>query len=174
MSHYNVNGSVAKTLIQYLVRWVVNTGQFDDAARDAAVDPRHRDLARAGARAPTASIQSTQAKIGPYELQDFHLYYVTRFGTAAVEGRVPRVARVANRTRGPWPPEFPESARHAYTLAEIRSGWRVFLLPLLRQSQFKRSALPNGPKVVSGGSLSPRGDWRAPSDGNGQRVAGRA
>jgi NAD+ synthase (glutamine-hydrolysing) len=167
MSHYNVNASLAKTLIQYLVRWVVHTRQFDDAASatllsilDTEISP---ELVPAGA---AGDIQSTQQKVGPYELQDFHLYYITRFGL-----RPSKVAFLAwhawrDAARGAWPPNFPEEARHAYDVADIRKWLGVFLYRFFEISQFKRSALPNGPKVVSGGNLSPRGDWRAPSDGN--------
>ncbi len=167
MSHYNVNSSVSKTLIQYLVRWVVHTKQFDDAAcatllsiLETEISP---ELVPAGA---TGDIQSTQSKVGPYELQDFHLYYITRYGL-----RPSKVAFLAwhawrNLDRGAWPPNFPVSARHAYELAEIKKWLAVFLYRFFEISQFKRSAMPNGPKVVSGGNLSPRGDWRAPSDGN--------
>ena len=67
-------------------------------------------------------------------------------------------------TRGRWPPNIPDAAKRAYNLAEIKQWLRVFLYRFFELSQFKRSALPNGPKISSGGSLSPRGDWRAPSD----------
>jgi NAD+ synthase (glutamine-hydrolysing) len=167
MSHYNVNGSVAKTLIQYLVRWVMKTGQFDAPASrtlesilDTEISP---ELVPADAQ---GKIQSTQSTIGPYELQDFHLYYITRYGL-----RPSKVAFLAWHAwreveRGDWPPGFPQAARHRYTLAEIKKWLGVFVLRFFQASQYKRSALPNGPKVVAGGSLSPRGDWRAPSDGN--------
>lgn len=167
MSHYNVNGSIAKTLIQYLVRWVVQTGQFDEvtcrtllAILGTEISP---ELVPAGAG---GDLQSTQAKVGPYELQDFNLYYITRFGL-----RPSKVAFLAwhawhDATRGDWPPGFPENEKRAYDLAEVKRWLRVFLFRFFEISQFKRSAMPNGPKVVSGGSLSPRGDWRAPSDGN--------
>jgi NAD+ synthase (glutamine-hydrolysing) len=167
MSHYNVNGSVPKTLIQYLVRWVVDTKQLDEAAAatllailDTEISP---ELIPAGA---TGDLQSTQAKVGPYELQDFHLYYITRYGL-----RPSKVAFLAwhawhDVQRGAWPPNFPEAGKHAYSIADIKKWLRVFLYRFFELSQFKRSALPNGPKVLSGGSLSPRGDWRAPSDGS--------
>ena len=167
MSHYNVNGSVAKTLIQYLVRWVMNSNQLDAEATvtlqrilDTEISP---ELVPAGAG---GELQSTQSKIGPYELQDLHLYYITRFGS-----RPSKVAFLAwhawrDAERGEWPPNFPREMRHAYTLAEVRKWLGLFLYRFFEISQFKRSAMPNGPKVVSGGSLSPRGDWRAPSDGN--------
>ena len=167
MSHYNVNGSVAKTLIQYLVRWVMKSGKLDEGASrtllailETEISP---ELVPAG---EGGSLQSTQSKIGPYELQDFHLYYITRFGL-----RPSKVAFLAwhawrDAARGEWPPQFPEEAKHAYTLGDVRKWLGVFLYRFFEISQFKRSALPNGPKVVSGGNLSPRGDWRAPSDGN--------
>ena len=111
-------------------------------------------------------LQSTQSKIGPYELQDFNLYYITRFGL-----RPSKVAFLAwhawhDAKRGDWPPAFPDEMKRTYTLAEIKKWLGVFLYRFFELSQFKRSALPNSPKVVAGGSLSPRGDWRAPSDGN--------
>ena len=167
MSHYNVNCSLAKTLIQYLMRWVARSGQFDEATAsvilsivDTEISP---ELVPANAQ---GDIQSTQQTVGPYELQDFHLYYITRFGLAP--SKVAFLAWHAWRdaAREPWPPQFPDDAKHAYDLAAIRKWLGVFLTRFFAQSQFKRSALPNGPKVVSGGSLSPRGDWRAPSDGN--------
>jgi NAD+ synthase (glutamine-hydrolysing) len=167
MSHYNVNGSLAKTLIQHLIRWVVKTGQFEGASAptllsilDTEISP---ELVPAGA---DGAIQSTQAKVGPYELQDFSLYYITRFGLPP--SKVAFLAWHAWRdaAAGAWPPNFPEGTRNAYDLATIKRWLEVFLFRFFEISQFKRSAMPNGPKVVSGGNLSPRGDWRAPSDGN--------
>lgn len=167
MSHYNVNGSVPKTLIQYLVRWVVATKQLDAEAAatllsilDTEISP---ELVPAGA---SGDLQSTQQKVGPYELQDFNLFYITRFGL-----RPSKVAFLAwhawsDVARGAWPPNFPDAAKHAYTLQDIKQWLRIFLYRFFEISQYKRSALPNGPKVLTGGSLSPRGDWRAPSDGN--------
>jgi len=166
MSHYNVNGSISKTLIQHLIRWVATTRQFDETASktllgvlDTEISP---ELVPADA---TGAIQSTQAIVGPYELQDFTLYYVTRYGL-----RPSKVAFLAwhawrDAGVGPWPPNFPDTARNAYDLATIKRWLGVFLFRFFQISQFKRSAMPNGPKVVSGGNLSPRGDWRAPSDG---------
>jgi NAD+ synthase (glutamine-hydrolysing) len=167
MSHYNANGSVSKTLIQYLVRWVASSGQIDPAAAktltailDTEISP---ELIPAGAG---GKLQSTQSKIGPYELQDFNLYYITRFGL-----RPSKVAFLAwhawrDVSRGDWPPQFPEAAKRAYTLGEVKQWLGVFLHRFFQLSQYKRSAVPNSVKVVGGGSLSPRGDWRAPSDGN--------
>ena len=109
--------------------------------------------------------QSTQAKIGPYELQDFHLYYITRFGF--LPSKVAFLAHQAwgDKTHGNWSDLLPPEKRNEYDLATIKKWLEVFLFRFFQISQFKRSAIPNGPKVGSGGSLSPRGDWRAPSDG---------
>ena len=165
MSHYNVNASVPKTLIQYLIRWVVSSGQLDDAANQTLLSilgtEISPELVPTGDGEPP---QSTEAVIGPYELQDFHLYYITRFGF-----RPSKVAYLAHhawsdRERGAWPELIPTERRHEYDLATIKRWLDVFLLRFFQLSQFKRSAMPNGPKVGSGGSLSPRGDWRAPSD----------
>ncbi|MDQ6620493.1 MAG: NAD(+) synthase [Pseudomonadota bacterium] len=167
MSHYNVNGSVAKTLIQYLIRWVVATKQFDSAACETLLSILGTEISPELVPADAGGdIQSTQAKVGPYELQDFHLYYITRFGM-----RPSKVAFLGwhawrDAARGAWPPGFPEDARHSYSIGEIKKWLTVFVYRFFEISQFKRSALPNSPKVVSGGNLSPRGDWRAPSDGN--------
>ncbi|ODT87057.1 NAD(+) synthase [Phenylobacterium sp. SCN 70-31] len=166
MSHYNVNSGVAKTLIQHLIRWVVKTGQFPDGPAatllsilDTEISP---ELVPADA---TGAIQSTQAKVGPYELQDFNLFHITRYGL-----RPSKVAFLAwhawrDVQDGLWPENFPPEARNAYDLATIKKWLGVFLFRFFEISQFKRSAMPNGPKVISGGALSPRGDWRAPSDG---------
>jgi NAD+ synthase (glutamine-hydrolysing) len=168
MSHYNVNASVPKTLIQHLLRWIVTTGAFAEDTRcvlqailDTEISP---ELVPGDNRDADQPAQRTEAVIGPYELQDFHLYYVLRFGY-----RPSKVAFLAHhawsdRARGRWPEALPEAKRHAYDLPAIKRWLEVFLYRFFKTSQFKRSALPNGPKVGSGGSLSPRGDWRAPSD----------
>jgi NAD+ synthase (glutamine-hydrolysing) len=167
MSHYNVNSSVPKTLIQHLIRWVIGTGEFGpEAARvlEAILDTEISPELVPVADGSGVELQSTQAVIGPYELQDFHLYYVTRFGF-----RPSKVAFLAHhawsdRSRGVWPPLLRQEHRNEYDLATIKRWLGVFLWRFFKISQFKRSAMPNGPKVGSGGSLSPRGDWRAPSD----------
>ena len=168
MSHYNVNVSVPKTLIQYLIRWVIASGQFDPETNDilqsildTEISPELVPHAQGAHDVPA---QSTQAMIGPYELQDFNLYYISRYGY-----RPSKVAYLSyqawhDTTCGVWPEGFPAGERRAYDLATIKKWLEVFLLRFFKLSQFKRSALPNGPKVGSGGSLSPRGDWRAPSD----------
>jgi NAD+ synthase (glutamine-hydrolysing) len=146
MSHYNVNVSVPKTLIQHLIGWVAKSGQFNDAVGKALT----RVLATEISPELIPGSQKTEDTVGPYELQDFHLYYTLRFGYAP--------SKVAFLAWHAW--------KDAYGLGEIRKWLEVFLRRFFQTSQFKRSALPNGPKVGSGGSLSPRGDWRAPSDGN--------
>ena len=110
--------------------------------------------------------QSTEAAIGPYALQDFNLFYTLRFGF-----RPSKIAFLAmhawkDNSPGDWPVGLPIEQRYHYELADIRKWLEVFLRRFFAFSQFKRSAMPNGPKVSAGGSLSPRGDWRAPSDGN--------
>ena len=165
MSHYNVNGGVPKTLIQHLIRWVISSHQFDDAVNevlssvlDTEITP---ELIPVG---EDEEIQSSEAKVGPYVLQDFSLFQVLRYGF-----RPSKVAFLAwhawsDPQRGDWPTGFPEHKRPAYSLKEIRQWLQVFAQRFYSFSQFKRSAMPNGPKVSHGGSLSPRGDWRAPSD----------
>jgi len=165
MSHYNVNGSVAKTLVQHLIRWVAKTGQFDKATSQTLLSVLDTEISPELVPADASgAIQSTQAVVGPYELQDFNLFYITRYGL-----KPSKVAFLAwqawkDAAAGDWPPGFPEEARHAYDLATIKTWLRVFLVRFFEMSQFKRTAMPNGPKVISGGNLSPRGDWRAPSD----------
>ena len=165
MSHYNVNGGVPKTLIQHLIRWVISSGQFGadvnevlQSVLETEITP---ELVPAGAH---EEIQSSEAKVGPYALQDFSLYHVLRYGY-----RPSKVAFLAwhawhDPAHGDWPAGFPEDKRPAYSLKEIRHWLQVFAQRFYSFSQFKRSALPNGPKVSAGGALSPRGDWRAPSD----------
>ncbi len=166
MSHYNVNGSVPKTLIQHLIRWVAASERF--GAEASAVLLRvlateiSPELVPGDGETPA---QRTEDFVGPYELQDFNLYWISRFGL-----RPSKVAFLAlhawrDREAGRWPPHMPPEKRNQYDLATIRTWLRGFLWRFFQTSQFKRSALPNGPKLASGGSLSPRGDWRAPSDG---------
>ena len=167
MSHYNVNASVPKTLIQFLLRWAIDTDQFGaeadrvlDGVLSTEISPE-----LIPSEDPDVPGQRSEAKVGPYELQDFFLYYVLRFGY-----RPSKVAWLAHhawgdRNAGAWPDLIPPELRNEYSLAEIKRWLGVFLERFFHTSQFKRSAVPNAPKVGSGGSLSPRGDWRAPSDG---------
>lgn len=165
MSHYGVNAGVPKTLIQYLIRWTIATEQFDEGVDavladvlDTEISP---ELVPAGA---DGKMQSTQDIIGPYELNDFFLHHIIRWGQ-----KPSHVAFLAwhawkDAGEGHWPIDFPEEAKNAYDLATIHKWLENFLKRFFGFSQFKRSALPNGPKVSAGGALSPRGDWRAPSD----------
>ncbi|QIQ85720.1 NAD(+) synthase [Erythrobacter sp.] len=165
MSHYGVNAGVPKTLIRYLIRWTIQTGQFDaacaevlQAVHDTVISP---ELVPAG---EDGAIQSTEDMIGPYELNDFFLHHTVRFGQ-----RPSKIAFLAwhawkDREAGEWPVDFPEDTRNEYDLPTIAHWLENFCRRFFGFSQFKRSALPNGPKVSSGGALSPRGDWRAPSD----------
>ena len=168
MSHYNVNASVPKTLVQHLLRWVISTGQFDpetdgvlQSILDTEISP---ELVPHEADDATEPAQSTEAKVGPYDLQDFNIYYVTRYGFRPSKVAFLSEHAWADQARGTWPDGLPVARHREYDLATIKKWLEVFLFRFFQTSQFKRSCLPNGPKVGSGGSLSPRGDWRAPSD----------
>ncbi|MBH0778213.1 NAD(+) synthase [Nocardia bovistercoris] len=166
MAHYSVNASVPKTLIKYLIAWTADTGRFGPEAGEALKSILQTEISPElvpGADADDPG-QSSEATVGPYELQDFHLYYLLRFGYSPS-----RIAYMAHRawsdpTVGAWPELIPADQRNAYDLATIKRWLAEFLRRFIQTSQFKRSTLPNAPKVGSGGSLSPRGDWRAPSD----------
>lgn len=167
MSHYGVNAGVPKTLIQYLIRWCVATDQFDaetdrvlTAILGTEISP---ELVPADA---SGAIQSTESKIGPYELNDFFLHHVARLGMKP--SKVAFLAWHAWKTAegGLWPAGFPAELRNSYDLATIRRWLESFLFRFFTISQYKRSAVPNAPKVSGAGALSPRGDWRAPSDGS--------
>ncbi len=167
MSHYTVNSGVPKTLVQHLIRWVVDSEQL--AEQGGEVNELLTDIVgqeitpeliptREGEKP-----QATESSIGPYALHDFTLFHVLRLGM-----RPSRIAFLAahawtDAAAGEWPPNYPEESRPEYTLGEIRSWLEVFITRFFA-SQFKRSALPNGPKVSAGGTMSPRGDWRMPSD----------
>ena len=168
MSHYSVNASVPKTLIDHLIRWTIRTEQFDGPTRavlQSIVDTEISPELIPGDNGDKPA-QASEAVLGPFELQDFFLYYTSRYGF-----RPSRVAFLAEhawscRERGTWPDEVPDKDRHEYDRATIKRWLAAFLRRFFETSQFKRSALPNAPKVGSGGSLSPRSDWRAPSDGH--------
>jgi NAD+ synthase (glutamine-hydrolysing) len=164
MSHYNVNASVPKTLIQHLVRWVANSGTFEEDASDTLL--RVLDTVISPELVPPSAneeLQSTEDRIGPYDLHDFTLFYLTRHGLRPSKIAFLAYHAWAEVTRGIWPADYPVDRRRAYSLAEIKDWMELFLQRFFTH-QFKRSASPNGPKVTAGGSLSPRGDWRAPSD----------
>lgn len=193
MSHYGVNIGLPKTMMQHLIRWVSASGFFGSEIRpvlenilSAEISPElipptstadRADAPGAGGEADAAGAtaagekagansekpQSTQATIGPYALHDFALYQVLQHGMG-----VRRIAFLAeqawaNPMRGRWPRGISEADRVGYDLAEIVKWLRVFCQRFF-QNQFKRSAIPNGPKMMAGGALSPRGDWRMPSD----------
>ena len=166
MSHYGVNAGVPKTLIQFLIRWCIRTDQYDgetDAILEAILATEiSPELVPAGA---DGAIQSTEARIGPYALNDFFLHYVVRHGMAPSKIAFLALHAWRDAAAGRWPRDFPVTQRTAYDLPTIAAWLEKFLLRFFTTSQFKRSALPNGPKVSAGGALSPRGDWRAPSDG---------
>ena len=167
MSHYTVNSGVPKTLVQHLIRWVVDSEQLGE--KDGEVNQLLTDIVgqeitpeliptREGEKP-----QATEGSIGPYALHDFTLFHVLRFGF-----RPSKIAFLAehawsDKTVGDWPPNYPEDDRPEYSLSDVREWLEVFIKRFFA-SQFKRSALPNGPKVSAGGTMSPRGDWRMPSD----------
>ena len=173
MSHYNVNASVPKTLIRYLVQWVADNGQMGEdgsatlrAILDTEVSPELVPAAaeeiRNGPAGASQPGQKSEDVVGPYELQDFHLYYLLRYGFTPTKVAFLAHAAWNDRAAGAWPDEA--MAHNEYSLADIRAHLGTFVHRFFKLSQFKRSCVPNSPKVGSGGSLSPRGDWRAPSD----------
>lgn len=164
MSHYNVNGAVPKTLIQHLIRWAARGDLFDAEVSKVLRDVLGTKISpELVPQADKEELQSTEDKVGPYELHDFWIYYLTRFGL-----RPSKIAFLAlhawhDAAAGKWPPGFPEAQKRSYNIKAIRDWLELFLARFFA-NQFKRSAMPNGPKLTTGGSLSPRGDWRAPSD----------
>jgi NAD+ synthase (glutamine-hydrolysing) len=167
MSHYNVNAGVPKTLIQHLIRWTMTTRQFGEDALDTLASILATEISPELVPVLAGETpQSTEAKVGPYDLQDFNLFYILRYGFRPAKIAFLAQAAWGDAAQGDWPPDFPMERRRSYDLGQIRAWLRVFLWRFFTASQFKRSALPNGPKVLAGGALSPRGDWRAPSDGN--------
>ena len=165
MSHYNVNASVPKTLITHLVRWVAETGQIGNSGSDVLISILNTDISPelVPGKANGEPEQKTESVIGPYELQDFNLYYTLRFGFSPSKVAFLEYTAWKDRDAGEWP-EGAHVARNQYNLEDIKRNLGIFLDRFFRTSQFKRSCIPNAPKVGTGGSLSPRGDWRAPSD----------
>jgi NAD+ synthase (glutamine-hydrolysing) len=150
MSHYGVNAGVPKTLITYLITWAAEVIFRDDrkvqgVLRDVLATPISPELLRPGADGEI--VQRSEDIVGPYELHDFFLYHVLRFGSGP--RRLARLGLHAFEGR--------------YPLGEIRR-WLLVFVQRFFASQFKRDCMPDGPKVGSGGALSPRGDWRMPSD----------
>jgi NAD+ synthase (glutamine-hydrolysing) len=165
MSHYGVNAGVPKTLIQYLVRWVVKSGQFDQATNEVLNAILATKISPELVPADEEGLQSTEDRIGPYELHDFFLFHILRSGQPPSKVAFLAWQAWKDAGEGLWPVDFPEHLKRGYDLPTIRKWLEEFLWRFFQTSQFKRSALPNSPKVSMGGSLSPRGDWRAPSDG---------
>ena len=164
MSHYGVNSGVPKTLIQYLIRWTITSGQVDPATDAVLGAILETEISPELVPAQDGVIQSTESTIGPYELHDFFLHHIMRWGHPP--SKVAFLAWHAWRDReaGLWPIDFPQAKRRDYDLATIARWLETFLWRFFGFAQFKRSAMPNGPKVSTAGALSPRGDWRAPSD----------
>ena len=166
MSHYAVNSGVPKTLIQFLIRWCIATDQFDKATDGILGSILNTEISPELVPADASgAMQSTEARVGPYALNDFFLHHIVRQGLPP--SKVAFLAWHAWRDvkHGVWPAGYPDSGKLAYDLPTIRRRLDNFIYRFFAISQFKRSALPNGPKISSGGALSPRGDWRAPSDG---------
>jgi len=168
MSHYNVNASVPKTLIAHLVRWVAETESVVAGGAEVLLNILGTEISpelvpgKTGEDGNEQPAQVTENVIGPYELQDFNLYYILRYGFAPTKVAFLAYSAWRSRLEGRWPDEH--GARNEYDLAAIKRNLGIFLWRFFKTSQFKRTCVPNGPKVGNGGSLSPRGDWRAPSD----------
>src|SRR5438477_291137 len=150
MSHYGINAGVPKTLVSELIRWAAEVifkaePEVARVLRAVLATPISPELLRLGPGGEIA--QRSEELIGPYELHDFFLYYFLRFGFGPR-----RIARMAL-----------DAFAGRYTVAEIRR-WLLVFLERFFANQFKRDCVPDAPKVGSGGSLSPRGDWRMPSD----------
>jgi NAD+ synthase (glutamine-hydrolysing) len=166
MAHYDVNASVPKTLIQYLIRWVAKTHQLGTDVSPVLEEVLATDISPElvpGVQSDPQPAQRSEDVIGPYALQDFHLYYTLRFGYAPTKIAFLAWTAWHDRDEGGWP-DVSDGERRAYSIGEIKRWLRVFNQRFFKSSQFKRSCLPNAPKVGSGGSLSPRSDYRAPSD----------
>ena len=165
MSHYNVNASVPKTLIQHLIRWVAQSVVFSKDTSEILLDILDTEISPEliPGQEGHQPQQKTESVVGPYELQDFNIFYVTRFGYLPTKIAFLAYCSWRDKTLGFWP-DMPEHKRNEYTIGEIKHWLNVYLYRFFKTSQFKRSCIPNGPKVGSGGSLSPRGDYRAPSD----------
>ncbi len=152
MSMYNPNASIPKTLVKFLVGWAAEN-EFTGEVRSTLLDIVGTEISPE--LLPTSAegkiVQATESAIGPYELHDFFLYHLLRYGAPPA-----KIVYLATQA------EF----RSRYTVAEIIHWLRVLLTRMFR-NQFKRSCVPDGPKVGSV-SLSPRGDWRMPSDASVQ------
>jgi NAD+ synthase (glutamine-hydrolysing) len=166
MSHYSINASVPKTLIQFLIRWVADTNQLGATTSAVLRSILATDFSPElipGDPATDQPTQRTEDVVGPYDLQDFTLYYTVRFGYLPSKIAFLAYCSWRDRSTGLWP-DIPQDQRKQYTIGEIKHWLAGFAWRFFQTSQFKRTCVPNSPKVGSGGSLSPRGDYRAPSD----------
>jgi len=166
MSHYNVNASVPKTLMAHVVRWIAHTKQLGEDASATLLDILATKISPElvpGGEQGDEPHQHTEEAIGPYDLQDFNLYHALRFGYTPSKIAFLAYCAWHASTAGSWP-DIPAKDHRAYDIAQIKKNLHIFVQRFFKFSQFKRSCIPNGPKVGSGGSLSPRGDYRAPSD----------
>ena len=150
LSHYGVNAGVPKTLISYLIAWAADAifggePEVQRVLRDILDTPISPELLRPSARGEI--VQCTEDIVGPYELHDFFLYHFLRFGSGPR-----RIARLCLHSFGT-----------RYPLGQIRKWLQVFISRFFL-NQFKRDCMPDGPKVGSGGALSPRSEWRMPAD----------
>jgi len=164
MAHYAVNAGAPKTLIQQLIGWTAGQPYIDAATReallavrDAAISP---ELIPAGA---DGAAQSTEDTIGPYALHDFILHHLIRGGAKPSKVLFLLESAWGLEANGPFPQGAPTRDRRGYARDELKHWLGVFIRRFFA-NQFKRSAIPNGPKLTSAGALSPRGDWRMPSD----------
>jgi len=165
MSHYNINASIPKTLIQYVLRWVVKSGNFSDDTTSVLSDILKTKISPEliPGKENDRPAQKSESAIGPYELQDFNNFYITRFGYLPAKVAFMSYCAWRDKNNGLWP-DVPEKKRNEYSIGDIKKWLEIYLYRFFKISQFKRSCMPNGPKIGSGGSLSPRGDYRAPSD----------
>src|SRR5699024_9575419 len=166
LSYFGLTAGLPKTLIQHLIRWVISSGLVDAHTAGVLQAVLETTISPELVPAHGGQVQSTEEKIGPYALQDFTLFHLLRRGLPPWDIAFLAQHAWSDLQAGTWPPGYPEAARAAYDLAEIRHWMEVFIHRFFT-TQFKRTAVPNGPKVVGGGALSPRGEWRAPADGGG-------
>ena len=165
MSHYSVNASVPKTLIQYVIRWIVDKDLLGENVSSCLEDILGTEISPEliPGTVDGQPAHKSEDIIGPFELQDFNNFYITRYGYTPSKVAFLSWCAWKDKGKGVWP-DVPEDRRHEYSIAEIKHWLKIYLHRFFRLSQFKRSCIPNASKVGSGGSLSPRGDYRAPSD----------
>ncbi|UYH51338.1 NAD(+) synthase [Candidatus Kirkpatrickella diaphorinae] len=168
MSHYNVNTGMPKTLIQHVLRWLAAEKLPSAASVPIIQSIIEAEISPELVPAQNGSVQRTEDIVGPYDLQDFFLYFTLRYGLKPSKIAFLTMHAWLDPSQGRWPANYPEGRKLCYTLSDIRRWLEVFLKRFFSFSQFKRSAMPNGPKISPGGALSPRGDWRMPSDSQAQ------